>query len=120
MEHIITKVNVDEAVAFVRAHAPVEDGALGLVLGSGLGELVDAIEDAAYVDYVEIRTWCRQRRRRMRAASSSARSPVARSSACRGGCMPTRKLVPADRVSHLPHARAGCHGACGDERRRWH
>lgn len=54
MEHIITKVNVDEAVAFVRAHAPVEDGALGLVLGSGLGELVDAIEDAAYVDYAEI------------------------------------------------------------------
>lgn len=54
MEHIITKANVDEAVAFVRAHAPVEDGALGLVLGSGLGELVDAIEDAAYVDYAEI------------------------------------------------------------------
>ena len=54
MEHIITKANVDEAVAFVRAHAPVEDGALGLVLGSGLGELVDAIEDAVYVDYAEI------------------------------------------------------------------
>ena len=54
MEHIITKANVDEAVAFVRAHAPVEDGALGLVLGSGLGELVEAIEDAVYVDYAEI------------------------------------------------------------------
>lgn len=54
MEHIITKANVDEAAAFVRAHAPVEDGALGLVLGSGLGELVDAIEDAVYVDYAEI------------------------------------------------------------------
>lgn len=54
MEHIITKANVDEAVGFVRAHAPVEDGALGLVLGSGLGELVEAIEDAVYVDYAEI------------------------------------------------------------------
>lgn len=54
MEHIITKANVDEAIAFVRAHAPVEDGALGLVLGSGLGELVEAIEDAVYVDYAEI------------------------------------------------------------------
>lgn len=54
MKHIITKANVDEAVAFVRAHAPVEDGALGLVLGSGLGELVEAIEDAVYVDYAEI------------------------------------------------------------------
>lgn len=54
MEHIITKANVDEAVAFVREHAPVEDGALGLVLGSGLGELVSAIEGAVYVDYAEI------------------------------------------------------------------
>lgn len=53
-EHIITKPNVDEAVAFVCERASVEEGALGLVLGSGLGGLVEAIEDAVCIDYADI------------------------------------------------------------------
>ena len=54
MEHIITKANVDEAAAFVRTRASVGEGALALVLGSGLGNLVEAIEDAVFVDYADV------------------------------------------------------------------
>lgn len=54
MEHIITKANVDEAAAFVRGRVSVDDGALGLVLGSGLGGLVEAIEDATCIEYADV------------------------------------------------------------------
>ena len=54
MEHIITKANVDEAAAFVRGRVSVDEGALALVLGSGLGELVGAIEGATCIDYNEV------------------------------------------------------------------
>lgn len=54
MEHIITKENVDEAVAFIRKRVDVADGALGIVLGSGLGGLVDAIDGATCIDYAEV------------------------------------------------------------------
>lgn len=54
MEHIITKENVDEAVAFMRKRVNVADGALGIVLGSGLGGLVDTIDGATCIDYAEV------------------------------------------------------------------
>lgn len=54
MEHIITKANVDEAAAFVRGRVSVDDGALALVLGSGLGGLVEAIEDATCIEYADV------------------------------------------------------------------
>lgn len=54
MEHIITKANIDEAAVFVREHVSVDEGALALVLGSGLGELVGAIEGAVFVDYADV------------------------------------------------------------------
>lgn len=54
MEHIITKANIDEAAAFVRERVSVDEGALALVLGSGLGELVGAIEGAVFVDYADV------------------------------------------------------------------
>ncbi len=54
MEHVITKVNVDEAAAYVRTRASVEEGALALVLGSGLGGLAAAIEDGVCIDYADV------------------------------------------------------------------
>ena len=54
MKQVITKDNVVEAAEFVRAHAPVRPEALGLVLGSGLGEVIEAIEDAVTIDYGDI------------------------------------------------------------------
>lgn len=54
MDQVITKANVDEAAAFVRTRVSVGEGALALVLGSGLGGLVEAIEDGVCIDYVEV------------------------------------------------------------------
>ena len=44
---------LDEAVAFVRARAPLRP-AIGVVLGSGLGAFADALEDATAVPFGEI------------------------------------------------------------------
>lgn len=54
MEQLITRVNVDEAAAFVRSRATLMDNAIGIVLGSGLGGLVEAIENPAFVEYADI------------------------------------------------------------------
>lgn len=54
MEQVITKANVDEAAAYVRERASVGAGALGLVLGSGLGDIVEAIQDPVFIDYADI------------------------------------------------------------------
>ena len=43
----------EEAVAAVRQHSQLKP-TVGLILGSGLGDLVDAIEDATAVSYSEI------------------------------------------------------------------
>ena len=54
MEQLITKAHVIEAADAIRKHAGVEDCALGLVLGSGFGKLVDEFEDAVFIDYKDV------------------------------------------------------------------
>ncbi len=95
MEHIITKENVDEAVAFMRKRVNVADGALGIVLGSGLGGLVDTIDGATCIDYAEVPHMVRQPLPCMQVVSSSERWESDRSSACRGDCTPTRETRPS-------------------------
>lgn len=54
METIITKENLDEAASAIRMHTPVEPGALGVILGSGLGDLFEVIDDACFIDYADV------------------------------------------------------------------
>lgn len=54
MEQLLTKRNLDEAVQYVRSRAAVEPGATGIVLGSGLGDIVSVIENPAAIDYADI------------------------------------------------------------------
>lgn len=54
MEQIITKAHITEAAKAIRSHVGISPDAIGLVLGSGFGELADAIEDAVYIDYADV------------------------------------------------------------------
>lgn len=54
MNIIITKEHLSEAADAIRAHCDVEDGALGIVLGSGLSSLSEAIEDPHFIDYADV------------------------------------------------------------------
>lgn len=54
MESIITKANLEEAAAVIRSRCQVKPGALGLVTGSGLGTLFEAIEDPCFIDYADV------------------------------------------------------------------
>lgn len=54
METIITKAHLDEAAAHLRALCDIEEGATGIVLGSGLGSIFELVEDATIVDYAQV------------------------------------------------------------------
>lgn len=54
MENVITKAALEEAALAIRSHCQVEPGALGLVTGSGLGSLFEAIEDPCFIDYADV------------------------------------------------------------------
>lgn len=54
MEQFITKERVSEAAAYIRNRAGIESQAIGVVLGSGFGELAEALEDVVAVDYNDV------------------------------------------------------------------
>lgn len=54
MEQLLTKKNLEEAAQYVRGVADVEPGAVGIVLGSGLGGIVDVVENPVFVDYADV------------------------------------------------------------------
>ena len=54
MKQIITKDSVLEAAAFIRGRASIESHAVGVVLGSGFGELASALDDVVVVDYNDV------------------------------------------------------------------
>jgi len=58
MDATITRAQVDEAVAVIRSRARVQPK-VGLVLGSGLGGLADAVEDPAIIPYADLPHWPR-------------------------------------------------------------
>ena len=53
METVVTREQVEEAAAFVRAQAP-QPLEFGVVLGSGLAKLADAVEDARSIPFGDI------------------------------------------------------------------
>ncbi len=54
MDTIITAEHVREAAAVLRERADIQPGSWGIVLGSGMSNLADAIEDPAFVPYAEV------------------------------------------------------------------
>lgn len=56
MEAVITLEQIDEALAYVRAHTR-HNPELGIVLGSGLGGLAAQIEDQDVIPYKDIPNW---------------------------------------------------------------
>ncbi len=56
MSEFVTRRQVDEAVAAIRSRIRGQP-TVGIVLGSGLGELVDAVEEAAVVAYGDLPHW---------------------------------------------------------------
>jgi purine-nucleoside phosphorylase len=56
MDDIVTRQQVDEAIAAVRSHGDIRPQ-VGLVLGSGLGTLAEALERPITIDYARIPHW---------------------------------------------------------------
>lgn len=54
MEQLLTKAHLDEAAAAVQARRPVREGALGVVLGSGLSSVFETIENPHFIDYADV------------------------------------------------------------------
>ena len=54
MGQFITRDHVSEAVAYIRNRADIEPRAIGIVLGSGFGELAEALEDLVALDYSDV------------------------------------------------------------------
>lgn len=54
MDQLITKKHSVEAATYIREHADIEPGVIGVVLGSGFGDLVVALEDKTVVDYGDV------------------------------------------------------------------
>lgn len=54
MGGVITKEHLDEAAAFVRSVCSVGEGAFGLVLGSGLGDIFDVIDEPIFIEYAAV------------------------------------------------------------------
>ncbi|HEY4689030.1 MAG TPA: purine-nucleoside phosphorylase [Anaerolineae bacterium] len=58
MTEFITRQQVDEAVVAIRSRAHIQPQ-VGLVLGSGLGSLAEAVESPVFIDYADLPHWPR-------------------------------------------------------------
>lgn len=54
MENLITKENVDAAVSSIRDVAPGFTPEVAIILGSGMGDLAEAVQDAVTVSYASV------------------------------------------------------------------
>ena len=54
MENLITKENVDAAVSSIRDVAPGFTPEVAIILGSGMGDLAEAVQDAVTVSYTSV------------------------------------------------------------------
>ena len=54
MENLITKENVDAAVSLIRDVAPGFTPEVAIILGSGMGDLAEAVQDAVTVSYASV------------------------------------------------------------------
>ena len=54
MEQIITKAHVIEAADYIRDRAEIAPDAVGMILGSGFGSLVEQFENPVFIDYEDV------------------------------------------------------------------
>lgn len=54
MNQLITKQNLEEAAQFVRSAVKVNPQAIGIVLGSGLGDIIETIDNPVFVNYADV------------------------------------------------------------------
>lgn len=54
MKQLLTKANLDEARDFVLGKGEIEPGAIGIVLGSGLGTIIDAVKNPMVIDFADV------------------------------------------------------------------
>lgn len=54
VQQLITRENVEQAADCIRERVDVDPGAVAIILGSGMGEVASAIEDATFMDYANV------------------------------------------------------------------
>ena len=89
----MTRERINCAYEYLR-RAAQQQPALCVVLGSGLGDYADTLEDAQVIDYRDIPGFPQQRCRGTRGGWCWAKSTAYRWRACRVGSTATRATCP--------------------------